>query len=360
VLTPDFPPDRGGIQVLVHRVVTGLRGFEVRLLAPAARGPTSAGYADPPFVRRVRGAAGGSHRRVLALNAAALAEAARFRPDLTLSAHIVTSPAAAAISLGFGAPAVQYFYGKEIGGRGRLAAFAARRARASISISSYTTGLLAARGADTSRVRLIPPGVDLPSQSAPLDPGRPTFLTVSRLADRYKGHDVLVRALALVRRQVPDAEWVVIGDGPLRAELEALARAQGVADAVRFLGAVGDDVRDEWLRRANLLAMPSRLPDDGAGEGFGIVYSEAAAYGKPVVAGDVGGAVDAVEAGRTGLLVDPTDADAVAEAIVRLLLDPALARRMGAAGAERARSLAWPLIAERVEALLLEQVGARR
>ena len=85
--------------------------------------------------------------------------------------------------------------------------------------------------------------------------------------------------------------------------------------------------------------MPSRLPAGGfAGEGFGIVYLEAGAYGKPVVAGNVGGAVDAVLDGETGLLVDPTDALEVADAITRLLLDEQLATRLGGAGADRART----------------------
>jgi phosphatidylinositol alpha-1,6-mannosyltransferase len=184
---------------------------------------------------------------------------------------------------------------------------------------------------------------------------RPTFVTVARMQERYKGHDVLVRALALVRAKVPQVQWVVIGDGSLRAGVEQLTDAYGVADAARFLGAVSDEERDSWLARSQLLAMPSRLPAGGfAGEGFGIAFLEAAAHGRPVVAGNVGGATDAVIDGVTGLLVDPCDQLAVAEAITRLLLDPGLAERLGRAGRERAESLAWPLIAARVQALLLE------
>jgi len=185
------------------------------------------------------------------------------------------------------------------------------------------------------------------------------MLTIARLEDRYKGHDLLVQSLGSIRERVPGVEWVVIGEGPLRPELEELARARGVADCIRFRGSVSDAERDSWLRRADVLAMPSRLPGGRlAGEGFGIVYLEAGAYGKPVVAGNVGGAIDAVSDGETGLLVDPTDAGAVGDAIVRLLLDPALARRLGAAGAERARRYAWPVIVERVQAVLSEVLVA--
>jgi phosphatidyl-myo-inositol dimannoside synthase len=359
VVTPDFPPARGGIQVLVHRLVTGLEGFDTQVVALGGEGAEQFDASSDVKIRRVWADARLRAARNLPLNALALREAARFRPQLTLSAHIVTSPAAALIRRALGARTVQYFYAKEIGHKPRLAAFAARRADAAISISSYTSGLLAALGVPSSSISLIPPGVDLPEDPAPLPAGRPTMLTIARLEDRYKGHDVLVRSLGAIRQRVPDVEWVVIGDGPLRGELEELSRSLGVADCIRFLGAVGDEERNAWLRRTDLLAMPSRLPRDGlAGEGFGIVYLEAGTYGKPVVAGNVAGALDAVSDGETGLLVDPTDASAVAEAITRLLLDRALAARLGAAGAERARRFAWPQIVGRVRELLLAQLDA--
>jgi phosphatidylinositol alpha-1,6-mannosyltransferase len=107
--------------------------------------------------------------------------------------------------------------------------------------------------------------------------------------------------------------------------------------------------------------MPSRLPADGlAGEGFGIVYLEAAAHGVPVVAGNVAGALDAVADGESGLLVDPTDSRAVAGALSSLLLDGELATRLGRAGAERAKRFAWPSIAARLEAVLLDLVAHQR
>jgi phosphatidylinositol alpha-1,6-mannosyltransferase len=206
-------------------------------------------------------------------------------------------------------------------------------------------------------VSVIPPGVDIPAVTTPIDPGRPTMLTISRLEDRYKGHDVLIDALPLIRERVPEVQWVVIGEGRLRAELEATARDRGVADSVRFLGSVPDEDRDLWLRRAHVFVMPSRLPGQGrAGEGFGIVYLQAGAFGKPVVAANVAGALDAVVDGVTGLLVDPTSPPALAGAITRLLLEPQLAAELGAAGAERAREFAWPLIAERFQRVVDAQL----
>lgn len=273
---------------------------------------------------------------------------------MTLSAHVVTSPAATGIRCLLGGRTAQYLYANEILGKPRLAVFAAARADVVIAISSYTASLLAAAGASPANLRLIPPGVDLPGDPHARPAERPTVLTIAQLKHSYKGHDVLIRALAGVRARVPDVEWVVIGEGPLRAGLEALARMSGLGGTARFLGAVSDQERDAWLRRAHVFAMPSRLP----GEGFGIVYLEASAYGKPVVAGNVAGPLDAVADGVSGLAVDPTDADAVAEALTRLLLDRDLAERLGRGGAARARDFAWPLIARRVEAALLEQPGA--
>jgi phosphatidylinositol alpha-1,6-mannosyltransferase len=357
ILTPDFPPAPGGVQVLAHQLAVGLSGFHTRVVALDCPGAGAFDREGALAVRRVRG---GVSRRAgnVALNAAALLAAARFRPQATLSVHVVVSPAAAVIRRALRARTVQYFHAKEIADKPRLSAFAAARADAVIAVSSYTADLIARTGVSPACLRLIPPGVELPPARSAANGTRPTVLTIARLEDRYKGHDVLIGALARVRVQVPDVEWIVIGEGPLRGELEALAISSGLADTARFLGPVSDEQRDRWLACCDLLAMPSRLPGGGrAGEGFGMVYLEAGAHGKPVIAGNVAGAVDAVADGESGLLVDPTDVVAVADAVTMLLRDSGLAQRMGAAGAARAQSFAWPLIAARVEALLLEQLA---
>jgi phosphatidylinositol alpha-1,6-mannosyltransferase len=361
ILTPDYPPSPGGIQVVAHRLATGLTGFATSVIAPEVPGAAAFDAESDVPTYRVRG--GGALRggRNALLNAAALAYAARVRPDVALSMHIVTSPAAAAIRAASHARTVQYFHAEELGAKPRLAAFAARRADASIAVSSYTAGLVAATGAGPARLHVIGNGTDVPAeaQTEPLPAERPTIVTVARIEERYKGHDAMLRALPLVLAKVPDAQWVVIGDGSLRAGLEALARSSGIAGSVRFLGAVDDEERNVWLRRANVLAMPSRLPAGGfAGEGFGIAYLEAGAYGKPVVGGNVGGALDAVGDGVTGLLVDPRDTGALAQAIAKLLLDSQLAARLGAGGRARALAHSWPRVVARVEALLLEQLDA--
>jgi phosphatidyl-myo-inositol dimannoside synthase len=361
LITPDFPPAQGGIQTTAHRLATGIERFDTRVVTLSRAGARQYDAPQPTSVLRAPGGSRPGGARLLALNAVALVDAMAHRPDVVLSLHLVASPAAAAIRQALGARTVQYFHAKEIPAKARLAAFAAAQADVVVAVSAYTEGLVRATGARVAEMRRVSPGVDLPADPRPLPAERPTFVTVARLEDRYKGHDVLVHALALIRERVPDVQWVVIGDGPLRGELEALARAHGVADSVRFLGALSDAERDTWLRRADLLAMPSRLPGAGrAGEGFGIVYMEAAAYGKPVVAGNVGGALDAVLDGQTGLLVDPDDPRAVSEAIAMLLLDSDLAQRLGRAGAQRAREFAWPLVVGRLQEVLLEQADRAR
>jgi phosphatidylinositol alpha-1,6-mannosyltransferase len=353
ILTPDFPPARGGIQALVHGLALAIKGFEIEVVTLANADAARFDGEGTIVTRRVASHVLRWRARVLALNAAGLRRALQFRPDVVLSAHVVTSPAAASIRRLLGGRTVQYFYANEILDKPRLAAFATTHADVPIAISTHTASLIAATGASTANVRLIPPGIDLPRDTGALPTERPTVLTVAQLKHSYKGHDVLIGALAGIRARIPDVEWVVIGEGPLRSRLEALASSAGVAQSVRFLGEVSESERNLWLRRADVFAMPSRHD----GEGFGIAYLEASAYGKPVLAGNVAGALDAVADGVSGLLVDPSDPAAVGEALTRLLLDRGLAGRLGRAGAERARDFAWPTIAERVEAAVLEPVG---
>src|SRR5262249_50435659 len=143
----------------------------------------------------------------------------------------------------------------------------------------------------------------------------PTLLTVATLLFRYKGHDVMVRALPLIRARVPDARWVVVGDGPFRPAVESAVRAYGLDGAVDLLGRVSVAGRAAGPTRAAAFCMRSGARAAGlGGGGFGIAYMEAAAHGMPSIGGNVAGARDAVLNGEPGLLVDPADHLAVAGA----------------------------------------------
>jgi phosphatidyl-myo-inositol dimannoside synthase len=357
ILTPVFPPATGGVETVVHRITENLHALRPRVVTLDHPDAREFDTAQPFEVRRV-GADANHKISVGTVNAVSVAEAVRFRPDVVLSGHIVTAPAAAAISKVMRRPYVQYLYCQEIAARPRLASFAIRHARTTIAISRYTQDLARAISGGAGRFRLVPCGVDFPESRQRVNGGtphgRPTVLTVARLVDRYKGHDVMLRAIPLIAARVPDFLWVIVGDGRLRPELERRAMAQGVADNVDFVGQVSDADRNALFERASVFAMPSRTTARGAGEGFGIVFLEANFHGLPVVAGSAGGTVDAVEDGETGVLVDPRDHVALAHAIADLLLDRERARRLGAAGAARVRrDFSWPSVAERVESILM-------
>jgi len=361
LLTPDFPPATGGIQLLLHRFAT--LASRVRVSVVTRRDHADAADWDARsglHVRRSPAVPGSRRAGLVALNALALVEARRLRPDAILCGHVVGAPAAVIARRLGGAPIVAYLYADEAPAQPQLARLVLRRASTTIAVSRYTRDLALGLGAPAAGVAVVPPGVDLPAARGTrgLRATQPTIVTVARLTDRYKGHDVMLAALPAIRARVPGARWVVVGDGPLRGELEARAHALGLDGAVDFAGALPDAERDAWLDRAHVFAMPSRLPPSGAGgEGFGIVYLEAGAHGLPVLAGAVAGAPDAVVDGETGVLVAPDDVGAVADAVAGLLLDRDRAAKLGAAGARRAAQLSWPRMVAAVEDVLLEAIA---
>ncbi|WP_171170680.1 glycosyltransferase family 4 protein [Streptomyces sp. I05A-00742] len=182
---------------------------------------------------------------------------------------------------------------------------------------------------------------------------RPVIVCVSRLVPR-KGQDTLIRALPAVLARVPDTVLLIVGGGPYASDLRKLADETGVADSVRFTGPVDWDELPAHYGAGDVFAMPCRTRRGGLDvEGLGIVYLEASATGLPVVAGDSGGAPDAVLEGETGFVVRGDSAAETADRVATLLLDPELRARMGARGRawveERWR---WDLLAERLQELL--------
>ena len=338
----------GGIQQLLAQLVQHAP-WETTVVCFADEGGTSSAPADVVRIPRAR-----DHRAsVLRLSGATVREIRRRRPDVVLSGHLVLGPAVLAGTRRPRRPGVQLVYAKELGARPKTARRVLSRIDATIAISDYSRDLAIAAGAPAERVHLVLPGGGTRARERAAAVREPTVVTVARLEDRYKGFDVVMRAMPLVRARVDGARWLVIGDGRLRPELEATAERWGMSGYVTFLGAVDDETRDEALRRGSVFVMPSRVPAGrGAGEGFGIVYLEAAAAGLPVVAAAEGGATSAVLDGETGLLCDPRDHVAVADAIVRLLSDPQLARRLGDAGRERQRELSWERMAREVDAVV--------
>ena len=158
------------------------------------------------------------------------------------------------------------------------------------------------------------------------------IVSVGRLVHR-KGQDRLIEAMPKILKAIPNAYLFMIGEGPYKRELEKLVAKHNLAQHVRFVGRLNYSQLPEHIRMGDVFAMPSRSRFFGLEvEGLGIVYLEASACGLPVVAGQSGGAPDAVLEGKTGLVVDGTDINEVARACVEILSDLDNAKKMGLAG----------------------------
>ena len=231
-------------------------------------------------------------------------------------------------------------------------------------VSRYTRSRFASAFGPEASLEYLPPGVDTdrfrpdPAGRAELRDryrlgGRPTVVCVSRLVPR-KGQDVLIKALPSIRRRADGAALVIVGGGPYLETLRTLAQDCGVADHVTFTGGVPDDELPAHHALADLFAMPCRTRGGGMDvEGLGIVFLEASATGVPVIAGESGGAPEAVQHNKTGLVVDGRSVDKVADAVTELLTDRDRAAAMGAAGRQWVTSQwRWDTLAARLADLL--------
>ncbi|MFD7059308.1 glycosyltransferase family 4 protein [Streptomyces sp. NPDC059906] len=375
IVTNDFPPRPGGIQAFLHNMA--LRLDPERLVVYAStwkRGregveATAAFDAEQPFtVVRDRTTmllpTPGATRRAVGL----------------LREHGCTSVwFGAAAPLGLMAPAlrkagaerlVATTHGHEAGwARLPAARQLLRRIGESTDtityLGEYTRSRIAGALTPEAAARMVqlPPGVD-EKTFHPAGGGdevrarlgltdRPVVVCVSRLVPR-KGQDTLIRAMPRILAAEPDAVLLIVGGGPYEKDLRRLAEETGVAAAVHFTGAVPWSELPAHYGAGDVFAMPCRTRRGGLDvEGLGIVYLEASATGLPVVAGDSGGAPDAVLDGETGWVVRGEDPNESADRITTLLADPELRRRMG----ERGRTWVeekwrWDLLAERLKALL--------
>jgi colanic acid/amylovoran biosynthesis glycosyltransferase len=212
--------------------------------------------------------------------------------------------------------------------RGQLA----REGDLFICASAFIRDRLLSMGFPASRLRVHYLGVDCEA-IRPRDPAEetPSILHVARLVE-VKGTRYLLRAFATLAPRHGGAQLLIVGDGPLRRSLEALAASLGIRERVRFLGALPHEEVLSWMRRAAMLVLPSVRTATGRVEGLGLVLLEAAATGLPVIGSRVGGIPECVVDGRTGFLVAERDEGALAARLGELLDDPARRRRMGAEG----------------------------
>ncbi len=265
------------------------------------------------------------------------------RVDGIFCGHLFLAPLANRIACALNTELILPLYGIECWA-GRLERYLPHlgRLRVACSISSFTTRQAIAQGLSGDKIAYLPPAVVdasayRPAPAGPPVPGRPFFLlTVARLAssEQYKGHDKVIEALPLVLSQGVEVEYRIAGRGDDLPRLKALALNHGVADRVHFLGFVPDKELPALYAAADAFIMPSRVsldPDNPQGEGFGIVFVEAALMEKPLIGPDEGGSTDIIEHGVNGLAVNPNDPVAIAAAIVRLAGDRDMCQRMGRA-----------------------------
>jgi len=271
------------------------------------------------------------------------------RPALIHAHYGVDGALVAPIARALSLPLVVTFHGYEATMRDEFAArsfylhrkYLRRRERLIregtlfIAVSDCVRRALVAQGYPPARTITHHIGVDADGFARdPTVPRENVVLFVGRF-DALKGGAHVVEAMAEVERRVPDAELVMIGDGPERASLEALAA--GTLRNCRFLGFQPQAEIRAWLNRARLLCVPSHTIATGECEAFGLVFLEAQAMGVPVVSYASGGIPEAVAHGETGLLAPEGNRQSLAASLIELLQNRPLWQRMSAAGPVRVR-----------------------
>jgi phosphatidylinositol alpha-1,6-mannosyltransferase len=364
-----FPPRAGGISHLMGGIASGLGPDLVCCLTGrrADHGFTGNGLTAKVYRRPAVFTARTKYLRAAAWAGAIAEIMVRERPKIVQIATAGEGVMGSWMRRWLALPYVVYAHGNEVllslQGSRKKSRRALLEADRVLAVSRFTADLVEKIGVPPSRIEIVHPGCDsehfrpLPSR---LDLRQKLLgerykdkiiLTVGGLVAR-KGHDMVIRALPHLLRTVPDASYLIVGRGRCRAELEQLATALGVRDRVIFAGGVSNDDLPHVFALSDVFVMPSRQ-ELKAVEGFGLVFLEAAACGKPVVGGRSGGIPDAIVDGVTGFLVHPTDHEDIARGLARLLTDEELATRLGQQGRRRVvEEFAWGRVASRVQEIL--------
>jgi phosphatidyl-myo-inositol dimannoside synthase len=367
----DFHPKLGGIATLAHQLARALDARDdvsVRIIAPSRPGAQRYDRDAEVDIRRI--STHGQARNIVQFYRAVREEIRAWSPDAVVNLSWLPDGISTQLATaGTGIPYFVFAHGAEVIEsrrtlRKRMRALMSPAKRSvfehagrALAVSDFTAGKLRECGVADDRIAVVHGGVDVdefrpwPKPSALVEryglAGRPTLLTVCRLYD-HKGVDTAIEAVSIVSRTIPDAAFVVCGDGPARGRLEALARSRGLERNVVFTGVVAQEELCDHYNLCDAFVLLSR--EDLATpnvEGFGLVFLEAAACAKPSIAGRSGGVPDAV--GDTAWLVDPGDPRQAAQAMLHALQSPSDRDRRGASA--RARALAsfrWSAMAQRV------------
>jgi glycosyltransferase involved in cell wall biosynthesis len=250
------------------------------------------------------------------------------RPQLAIATHLNFTPAGYWLKRFTGVPYWTVAHGIEAWDiKSPKLIRALQNANRILAVSHYTRDrLLKEQDLDPEKVVLLPNTFDsdrFQISSKPnyllkrhlLNPKQPIILTVARLAtgERYKGYDQILQALPKIRQQIPDVHYVLVGKGSDRPRIEQMIAQLGLQDCVTLAGFIPDAELCDYYNLCDVFAMPSKC------EGFGIVYLEALACGKPTLGGNQDGAVDALCQGDLGALVDPDNINQIAQTLVQIL-----------------------------------------
>jgi len=388
LLSWNFPPVRGGIEYVVENLFAGLRrrGHQIAVVTTSAEGDEK-----DPDVHRAPAAALKRYVRYSITKGFALCRS--MRPDAILCGTLVGAPAGYVLSRLFGKPYIVLVHGSDILRPGciyhRVARFLLRRATRIVANSTQTGRLLPNLGVNERKVEVIHPGVRVgdfvsgvgaasaavgtrprttAAEAAPTAASpRRVLLSVGRLIRRKGLLEFVEHAMPALVRRYPNVLLLIVGEDAkaslvhperMREKIEAKVRELRLEEHVKLLGGVPQAELVELFRRAELFVLPVLdVPADV--EGFGIVAIEAAMAGVPTVGTRVGGVPEAVDDGKTGLLVEPGDHDAMIGAIARLLDDETLRRSLGQAAESRARTqFAWDVIIEQYERMMASAIAA--
>jgi len=361
LVTNDFPPRVGGIQRTLEALWAQLPADRVAVWCPDWNGAAEHDAVRPyPILRqteRFLWPTPDVATRVGSAVAATRAEVVLFGAAYPLAA---LGPRLAAQGTPYlvAAHGFEYWLSVMPGTHSLMRYATSRAARVPVMCSEFIARTVRTAVPGRVPVSVLYPGADTEVFRPDLDTedlrerhgigDAPLVVCVSRLVAR-KGQDVLILGMDRLRRRVPGATLLIVGGGPYENNLRRLAAA-APPGSVAFSGQVSEEDLPRYYAMGDVFAMPCRTRLGGLEvEGWGNVFIEAAACARPVVVGDSGGARESLVDGETGILVNGHDVDAVADAVARLLEDPALARRMGAAGRARVeRDHTWPRIAERL------------
>lgn len=372
LVTELYPPAVGGSAVLFANIYSRLTGPSVTVLADDRLGPED-GPAPLPVVRRpLRTPWWGLDPRGLlhhirtAFTIRRMATRMPAKPVVHCGRILPEGMFARLAQLGGGPRFVCWTHGEDLAFMAKSRELTAAMnwvlggASAVVANSENTKSYLVRAGVRPEQVTVVYPGVNLSRFRPDIDgsairarhglEGRFVLLSVGRLQAR-KGHDVAIQAVAALRDQLPTLTYVIVGSGEERARLDALVASLAIGDRVIFAGEAEDATLPHYYAACDVFLLANRV-EQGDFEGFGIVFLEASASGKPVIGGASGGVVEAVAHGVTGTLVDGSNVAQVADAILALAQSPELRRAYGEAGRRRAvEQFAWEVAGARVTTL---------